>query len=196
MLDNYTLIHGSESHGRYGSFGLKILVAGSNLPPLDDHSEEAWPMRRAGMEAADIIEKAVRERAMQLNPDAHEAARKEREQLIGLFPETIFVKELPNGYCSDWCCKHLPWFEVITRQGPIQIGWRKRVINIDWSQMPLKRKAEVLFSGENVTKGDYHIHAWSPEDAARYIQWIIASATPVPELPAPPPVLAIPDAKT
>ena len=83
--------------------------------------------------------------------------------------ETIYVEEIPNGYCNRYCCKHLPWFVVTTKVGRITIGWRKRVINIDWEGSAITKKANELFPQEDVTKGDKLIHAWGYEKAKEYI---------------------------
>lgn len=102
-------------------------------------------------------------------------AKEEKEKLLSLFPDKSFVLEIPNGYCSDWCCKHLPWFTVTTKVGPITIGWRKRVISIDWKQTVRTKTSNELFAKEDVTKEYKLIHAWSYEDAKRYVNAIINS---------------------
>ncbi|GAG38249.1 unnamed protein product, partial [marine sediment metagenome] len=50
-----------------------------------------------------------------------------------------------------------PWFIVTTPVGYIQIGWRKRVIHIDWSRM--NRDFLHLFEDEETTKTSTYIHA-------------------------------------
>lgn len=95
---------------------------------------------------------------------------------------------IPNEYWStgpSWCL-------LTTHRGNIKIGWRKRVINLDWSdavnktiqrtqpssrlerhdhkrQIEEKLSAETLFPDEKVTKGEAYIHAWSIEDASKYL---------------------------
>ena len=64
----------------------------------------------------------------------------------------IFVEEIPNGYCNEPCCSRLPWFIVTTPVGHIKIGWRKRVINIDWTNTLQKKNGHELFPNEDVTK--------------------------------------------
>jgi hypothetical protein len=77
----------------------------------------------------------------------------------------------PNKYCS---CDHCaPWFKVYTKFGIINIGWRKRVINIDWKGLDvnpsLREEILSLFTEEDVTKGDNNIHAWGWEKAEEYL---------------------------
>ena len=85
----------------------------------------------------------------------------------------------PNEYCS--CNRCTPWFNVNTEFGTIKIGWRKRVINIDWSSSlktldvcGKKPKEGVLslFEKEDVTKGGTYIHAWGWEKAEEYLSKI------------------------
>ena len=77
-------------------------------------------------------------------------------------------EHLPNQYCP---CEHCaPWFRVRTELGTILIGWRKRVINIDWSGLPQNGKDILgLFEGEDVTKSSTLIHAWGWEKAVDYL---------------------------
>ncbi|HAR43489.1 MAG TPA: hypothetical protein DCS07_12795 [Bdellovibrionales bacterium] len=167
----YKELYMSESFGSYGGFGIKILVAATRMPDLRNDA-----ICSAAYKAAGIVSSEVQGAALSLNEEAQERARQEREQLLGLFSGRIFVEELPNGYCSDWCCRHLPWFVVTTEVGRFKIGWRKRVINIDWSETVGTKTAEELFPSEDVTKWEQSIHAWSLDDAKRYIEKIVASA--------------------
>lgn len=81
-------------------------------------------------------------------------------------------KAIPNKYCP--CDKCAPWFIVNTPDGEIQLGWRKRVINLKWldSYKPFSEK----FSKEDVTKGfgvygdnERYIHAWGEDKCIEYI---------------------------
>jgi hypothetical protein len=106
--------------------------------------------------------------------------QEEERQFRGIFEKVGFkdirMESLPNEYCP---CDHCaPWFNVNTEFGPIKIGWRKRVINIDWGaatetlkacdQLP-KKSILSLFKDEDVTKDNTYIHAWSLEDAQDYL---------------------------
>lgn len=78
------------------------------------------------------------------------------------------LEAVPNEYGSD--DYNGPWFMARTPVGKIKIGWRKRVINIDWSATGVDLLG--CFGGEAVTKDAFSIHAWSDEDAVRYLRTI------------------------
>ena len=103
-----------------------------------------------------------------------EEAIAERVSLLSVFPQPIFVETIPNGYCSSYCCKYRPWFVVTTVKGRITIGWRKRVIEINWTDSTIDQSASELFPGEDVTKTEKLIHAWGYEKAKYYIQQLMA----------------------
>lgn len=166
---NYHPLYSIESHGTYGFHGIKIDVAAHpKLPDLKNDS-----IQEATHKAAAIIEDALMRRVIAENPDAQERAKNNREMILGFFALPIFAKEIPNGYCNRWCCAHLPWLIVTTQVGDIKIGWRKSVINIDWSATKDTCTAGVLFPNEDVTKEDRLIHAWSQEKAKAYIHAIL-----------------------
>jgi len=162
-------LYSSKSVGSYGAFEIEISVGATNLPDLSSR-DITWAADRA----ANSIMAAIMEAVIQKDEKAMLQKATGRLELVGLFPEPIFVEEIPNGYCSDWCCKHLPWFVVTTRLGRFKIGWRKRVIEIDWTDTVGTQTAEVLFAKEDVTKEKRLIHAWSIEDAKRYVDAIFA----------------------
>jgi len=95
-----------------------------------------------------------------------------REYFRKIFQDAGFEKirllAVKNQYCSCQSCA--PWFRVSTEMGIFTIGWRKRVINIDWSDIKSVRiETHTLFSDENVTKADNYIHAWGAESATEYL---------------------------
>lgn len=156
-----------ESHGTNGAVGIKVMLSiGRDLTDND-----RLVLRRA----VDKISDGIYEENIRLDPKTALAAYKEKSDILALFQEPIFIKEIPNEYCNRYCCKHLPWFIVTTTRGPITIGWRKRVLQIDWCESDIDSAAEKLFPDEDVTKGIHYIHAWGLEKAAEYIQTILTA---------------------
>lgn len=88
-------------------------------------------------------------------------------------------KYWPDAY-PDMIAKY-PWWLVQTPLGMIEIGWRKRVISINWSDTGWKDphyvpNAEPKYRGryEGITKDDTtkdatFVHAWSYADAVKYL---------------------------
>jgi hypothetical protein len=166
----YEFISGQESFGAHGGFGIKLLVASTNYC-LSDLKSKA--ITSAVYRAIESVSAEIQAAIIAADPKSREQYENEKLQLTMLFPEPIFCEEIPNGYCSDWCCRHLPWYNITTTIGHFTIGWRKRVISIDWSRTVNTKTAEELFPDEKVTKGDKYIHAWSVEDAKRYVDTIL-----------------------
>jgi len=96
-----------------------------------------------------------------------------REKFQKIFEDAGFkdieLTAITNKYCE---CNHCaPWYEVSTKQGEFSIGWRKRVIDIDWGGIQLENVDE-LFKNEDVTKGPTNIHAWGWDKAKDYLSLI------------------------
>lgn len=99
--------------------------------------------------------------------------------------ERAVLTATPNRYWPEAYHPVEPWCLARTHLGTIEIGWRKRVIAIDWSDIVARRvkgkqypdrdaisqalDAHVLFPGEDVTKDGAHIHAWGNEKAVEYL---------------------------
>ena len=168
----YTTLYKSESFGMDDGFGIKIEVAATNeLPDL-----KSWDIRTATDKAQKMISDEIQAAIKAENPKTAQVIE-ENKKLTQLFPDPIYIEEIPNGYCSDWCCRQIPWFIVTTVVGRIKIGWRKRVISIDWSSTRDTKNCDELFINEDVTKGFKFIHAWSLDDAKRYIETILKNTT-------------------
>lgn len=97
--------------------------------------------------------------------------------------EPFFTEEEVRGYFAYHCIKiHKmweltnsyfrrndvkgPWWLVKVNAGLAEIGWRKRVIHIEWSECPEVRK---VVTDRNVTKGDDHVHAYSVDEVIQYL---------------------------
>ena len=104
--------------------------------------------------------------------------------LIGyLYKDTDYQFELlPNGYCHQDCCSHIPWFLFHTIDGDIKMGWRQRVITIEWQANYKPFDMAELFGTEYVTKweknGKRGIHAWGKDKALQYLKKVLDKVNP------------------
>ncbi len=161
-----TEVYQIQAFGNRTKIHMKILLdVGRNLTSTDNNN-----IRECAEKLSDLLS----EETIKVDPRSKEEATKERQEILELFKDhAIFVEEIPNGYSNGWYSKHLPWFVVTTKLGRITIGWRKRVINIDWEGSIINKTANELFPGEDVTKGNKCIHAWSYEKAKEYIDVLL-----------------------
>ncbi len=100
-----------------------------------------------------------------------------RKEVIALFTlaeiPVLNIKALPDGY--NYSPDDSRYFETIPNQvwwfvktsiGWIEIGWRKRVISINWEDTPIRK----IITEDNTTKSNTHVHAWNMEDALKYLK--------------------------
>lgn len=114
-------------------------------------------------------------------------AKDEAEKFQEVFQKAGFQKfvltPVHNEYCPNpsTCTSCAPWYVVDTEIGSIKVGWRKRVINIDWGNLKAERKLRSfflktnissLFKSEDVTVGDTYVHAWGWDKATEYLSKI------------------------
>lgn len=161
-----------SQYGNGRIVGIRILAAGG---PYSEAVEEA------AREAIEAICHVIEVERWKADPEILSKAARQREELIGLFHgRDIFVETVENGYAANdpyWA--NFPWFKVTTNKGVITLGWRKRVISIDWIGPDLKSCKE-LFTDQDTTKfdgPDSHsgaIHAWGLEKAQEYLDKILA----------------------
>jgi hypothetical protein len=163
QLKGYVQAYGYEGWGDH-NFGTFIDVSvGRPLTREDGYVIEKH---------ADEIRNELLAITIKQDPVKMQEAADERAAILGLFPNPIFVEDLPNGYCSRGCCRHRPWFLVTTPIGRIKIGWRKRVISITWDDTD-RPYADQLFPNEDVTKFNKTIHAWGLEKAKEYLKVLL-----------------------
>lgn len=105
------------------------------------------------------------------DPGQVEAGKEMVDKLIACFTSCpIYVKKIPNQYGGRGpMYVNFPWLEVTTPKGIITIGWRRRVIHIDWEKSDIGLSAHTLFPNEEVTKWDRGIHAWGYPKAKEYL---------------------------
>jgi len=95
--------------------------------------------------------------------------REEAESIVKLAGFAIHCTwELANGYWPDAPCYdevRKPWWLFMTERGPIQIGWRKRVLALDWEGSKMRR----VVTADEVTKSETGVHAYSVAKAVEYL---------------------------
>jgi hypothetical protein len=89
------------------------------------------------------------------------------------------MRAIPNEYYTD-PTYFGPWFIVDTEWGALRIGYRKRVINIDWSGTQINHNGDITFKDEGVTVGRTMIHAWGKDKAIEYLR-TLAKGNEVPD---------------
>ena len=175
---DYTNLVSSESVGSTtGGIGVKILVATTAPINLKSSKYVAGDLHDVAYQALEAVKNALVSAVLEADPAMQDRKVRERASVISLFPEPIFVEEVPNGYYgpSDPWGKLSPWFVVTTTIGRFKVGWRKRVMHVEWTETLCKRTADQLFPTEDVTKSDRMIHAWSLEKAKEYVKAILES---------------------
>lgn len=76
----------------------------------------------------------------------------------------------PDAYVEER--KRSPWFLVHTPDGMMKIGWRKRVLSINWNDTSIR----MLVTADSTTKDLDHVHAWTYAKAVEYLE-VLASMT-------------------
>lgn len=98
----------------------------------------------------------------------------DKEHMLALFVlagiEVKHADELPNNYWPrvpeyQELRDESPWWLVQTEFGAIKIGWRKRVISVDWERTSVR----AVVTEDEVTKGEDHVHAWTYAKAVEYL---------------------------
>lgn len=161
---NYKQVFLTEMYGHKGKkFCLKILMdAGRELSNVDKSHIRA---------CADDLQNKIWHQTLILDPEIIKEKSEQRRQIQGLFAgHLIFIEETKNEYDNF---DVFPWFIAYTKLGRIKIGWRKRVINIDWQGSLIIGTANNIFPNEDTTKGDCYIHAWGYDKAQEYINKLL-----------------------
>lgn len=215
---DYELVYGSESMGGRGSTGVLIFVL--RLPETraaqeqlsDDHkkwggrltpfAEEKYAFDRAGRE----VERQLDLQATRLDPKTRKNIDETKSEFAKCFTAAglgpIFMEPIENRYWPKSYAGSIigePWYVVTTPIGYIEIGWRKRVINIDWARTTLKalveeqhREPDRPAEGDELfpeirkenypTLGEHYIHAYGYEKATEYLKVLAKHAEKQAEL--------------
>lgn len=108
--------------------------------------------------------------------------------LIGLVQQAGIegaVAEIPNRYWpsnAGYDSVRTPWLHVTTSVGTIVLGWRKRVLSIEWEGRWTATGAEIV-QQPDTTHAEHMCHAWSWDDAEKCLRKIWESRPQGPTLP-------------
>lgn len=151
------------SYDGYGTYTGRIKMSIS----LDIERELTYKDYLAIRKLSDAIIRSINQETFKNNPKVISQKEDEKQNILKLFEGyQIFSEETQNEYDQD---SFFPWFIITTTKGKIKIGWRKRVIQIDWSDSIINQLSKEIFPEEDVTKFDKVIHAWGYEKAKEYI---------------------------
>lgn len=153
-------------------FGIRIQVNKDH----DLSEEELYDIYNMGDKIINILHLSK----VKKDPEKIKWRKEIKEALIELFGNRkIRVEEIPNEYSQHPSYWHSPWLKVVTEIGTFKIGWRKRVIYLDWTETDCREHGETLFPEENTTKSQVgyspnckYIHCWSYQKAEEYINSI------------------------
>lgn len=176
LLDGYAMVSSYESMSS-DFVGVKIFI---KSPKHDFRKDDDGAFEIS--ERAGAIVEFVRRRRVEMDPQTEKNKAELKSQFEMIFLKAglqhIFMEEIPNQYWSyppgdprpmPHYAIERPWYIVTTRVGHVTIGWRKRVINIDWSKSLIKTGGDALFPNEDVTRGECYIHASSNDKAIEYL---------------------------
>lgn len=158
--EEMNILCGIECHGSNGNFDGIVHITSEKYDALSTETKNQISYKAQNFLATvrGIIEM---EWAKEFEK---EKRQKHIAELSNLFTEagfgSIYVKAIDNQYSNDACYYVNPWLIVTTLRGPIMIGWRKRVINIDWSDSDIIADGRELFKDENTTKDKRYVHCW------------------------------------
>lgn len=96
-----------------------------------------------------------------------------------VYEKPVSLTRLPNGYCGDHptsdcdICKERPWWRVeFENVGPVTIGWRKRVIVINWKETGIALNPQMVTT-DDVTKSEFDVDAWGYGRCIEYLTSIL-----------------------
>jgi hypothetical protein len=79
--------------------------------------------------------------------------------------EILHVDEIVNGYWPPVYVSVPPWFLVTTKYGVLKVGWRKRVLSIEWTRTKVRGR----ITADHVTCEEDYTHAWTFAKAVEYM---------------------------
>lgn len=95
-------------------------------------------------------------------------------QMAGI--RTLSFTRIPNEYCGpkgcEICARHPWWLVDVDCVGALKIGWRKRVIVINWEKTGCALLPDDV-TEDDTDKGVYYVHAWGYAKAIVYLYSVV-----------------------
>lgn len=158
-----------SSAGHYGGFDGEVLIESEKYDQLSKETRSTLSFN-IGHEVQRLQHKINLEWVKEFESEKRLA---NIQKMLQLFKDagfkSIHHEIIENQYSGDAGFYNDPWLIVTTPKGRITIGWRKRVINLDWSDSDIKADGNELFKGEKTTTGKNYIHCWSYDKAIEYL---------------------------
>lgn len=169
-MDNMIKLGGVESYGQIGYFKGEVNIEFDKFDALPEEIRS-----NIGYDASDFLQRLREQISMAWAKENEQADRTNHsDELAGLFTkagfDAIHVEVIDSEYCKESCCYKLPWIIVTTNKGRIKLGWRKSVMNLDWSESDITADGQELFKGEGTTTGKDYIHCWGEDKAVEYLR--------------------------
>lgn len=172
--DGYLMVYGVEVNGNHG---MRIYMKGPQemFDVVSYEKTRERPETFVSLPIEDMLESINRAVALRdVDGAGRQQAERMRTEMESIFTAAgvspIHMRAIANEYCGRSCCVHKPWYVVTSKLGPIKIGWRKRVIVIDWQDSDMVLDGEALFADVDVTKGKRFIHAYGDSRASEFIK--------------------------
>ena len=169
-MNDMKKISSIDSYGGNGNFKGSILIDSEKYDALSEESQNNISYKAS--DSLGVIQKLIEMEWVKANEtdkrNDHVTELTELFKLAGF--DTIHVETIDNQYCGEACCYRYPWVVVTTKKGRIKLGWRKRVMNLDWSESDIKAIGTELFKDENTTTGNHYIHCWGKDKAIEYLK--------------------------
>ena len=170
----YFKIEDVMTHDELKETGIKMWSSTpcASLPPINENCDRC--RRGWDMQNIEDFHQRHREESPYRHESCHKLASIEEEQE---FFKTILerseipytsMKAIPNQYHSGLYDN--PWFIVETKWGPLMIGWRKRVISMDWTGSQINHNGDITFKDDEVTTWRTGVHAWGKDKAVEYLR--------------------------
>ena len=171
-MSNMKKLSGIECYGGNGAFKGSVLIESEKYNALSKESRNniSWEAESFLRTIQELIEMEWAKTNEIDERNNHVTELTELFKLAGFDP--IYVETIDNQYCSKACCYKYPWIIVTTKKGRIKLGWRKSVMNLDWSKSDIKTIGTELFKDEKTktTTGEQYIHCWGKDKAIEYLK--------------------------